>query len=59
VLWVSEAPHLLGRFVAFELERAFAADYDPKRAPALAPIPEDELLTSGDYARHRAARGLR
>jgi isopenicillin-N N-acyltransferase-like protein len=59
VLWVSEAPHLLGRFVAFELEQAFAADYDPKRASALAPIPEDELLTSGDYARHRAARALR
>jgi isopenicillin-N N-acyltransferase like protein len=55
-LWVSEAPHLLGRFVAFELERAFAVDYDPKRASALSPIPADALLTSGEYERHRAAR---
>lgn len=28
ILWVSEAPHLLGRFVAFDLRRLLAADFD-------------------------------
>ena len=56
VLWVSESPHLLGRFVAFDLNRAFAADYDPEHAPELQSIPEDALLTSGEYARFRAAK---
>jgi isopenicillin-N N-acyltransferase like protein len=56
VLWVSESPHLLGRFVAFDLKRAFAADYDPEHAPELASIPEDPLLTSGEYARWHAAK---
>ena len=30
VLWVSESPHLLGRFVAFDLKRMLAPDYDPE-----------------------------
>lgn len=30
-LWVSEAPHLSGRFVAFDLERMLADDYRPNR----------------------------
>jgi isopenicillin-N N-acyltransferase like protein len=54
ILWVSESPHLLGRFVAFDLKRAFAPDYDPEHSPALDSIAEDPLLTSGDYARWRA-----
>jgi len=53
VLWVSESPHLLGRFVAFDLNHAFAADYDPEHPSALESIPEDPLLTSGEYARWR------
>jgi hypothetical protein len=56
VLWVSESPHLLGRFVAFDLNRAFAPDYDPERAEQLHSIPEDPLLTSGDYERYKANR---
>jgi isopenicillin-N N-acyltransferase like protein len=56
ILWVSESPHLLGRFVAFDLKRAFAPDYDPEQAPELDSIPEDPLLTSGEYARWHAAR---
>jgi glycosyltransferase involved in cell wall biosynthesis len=41
-LWVSEAPHLLGRFVAFDLTRMLADDYQPTstRLPAL---PSDTL----------------
>lgn len=49
-LWVSESPHLLGRFVAFELKRLLAADFDPQKGDGpLRTIPEDELLTSGKY----------
>jgi isopenicillin-N N-acyltransferase-like protein len=54
ILWVSESPHLLGRFVAFDLKRALAPDYDPAHAPELDSISEDPLLTSGDYARWHA-----
>ena len=53
-LWVSESPHLLGRFVAFELPRLLAPDFDPlKDDLPLYTIPEDALLTSGEYDRRR------
>jgi len=52
VLWVSEAPHLLGRFVAFDLTRVFAPDYDAA-GTELPSLPADELLTSGAFGRHR------
>ncbi len=32
VLWVSEAPHLLGRFVAFDLRQTLAKEYDARTA---------------------------
>lgn len=53
-LWVSEAPHVLGRFVAFDLaallDPALPAETDPPH-PTIAEAP---LLTSGDYAKfHR------
>jgi hypothetical protein len=55
VLWVSEAPHLLGHFRAFDLRRLLAADYDPAtdNSPS-ASLPEDDLLTSGKYASWQA-----
>ena len=46
VLWVSESPHLLGRFVAFDLKRMLAPDYDPEEITELAASAEDPLLTS-------------
>jgi hypothetical protein len=54
-LWVSESPHLLGRFVAFELPRLLATGFDPQKDDQpLRTIPEDALLTSGEYdARQR------
>ena len=55
VLWVSESPHLLGRFVAFDLRRLFAPDYDPEQAPELETTEADALLTSGAYQRFRPA----
>ena len=54
VLWVSESPHLLGRFVAFDLKRLLASDYDPEHATELPATAEDPLLTSGEYDRFRA-----
>ena len=56
ILWVSESPHLLGRFVAFDLKAAFDPAYDPEHARELESIPEDPLLTSGQYARYRAQK---
>lgn len=56
VLWVSESPHLLGRFVAFDLKRLLAPNYDPEELPELTATDEDPLLTSGDYARFRSAK---
>ena len=56
VLWVSEGPHLLGRFVKFDLSRLLDADYDPGSDDRLESIPADPLLTSGEYERWRAGR---
>lgn len=54
-LWVSEAPHLLGKFRGFDLRRLLADGYDPDRDEgAPPPLPEDELLTSGKYQAFKA-----
>jgi hypothetical protein len=42
-LWVSEAPHLLGQFIEFDLRRMLTADYEPSRV-ALPSLPRDALL---------------
>ena len=55
-MWVSEAPHLLGRFVKFDLKVLLADDFEPENKPIPSPLPADEtiaadpLLTSGGYA---------
>jgi hypothetical protein len=55
VLWVSDAPHLLGKFRAFDLRRLLSPEYDPARdTTELEALPEDELLTSGKYAKWKA-----
>ena len=57
-LWVSESPHLLGRFVAFDLRQLLAGSYDPLRTPLrLESLPEDPLLSSGQYTRWREQTG--
>lgn len=50
-LWVSEAPHSLGRFVAFDLDPLLSEETPAETAPAHAEIPADPLFTSGEYAR--------
>jgi isopenicillin-N N-acyltransferase like protein len=53
VLWVSEGPRLLGRFVSFDLGRLLGPDrpVDPEPVEALA---ADPLLGTEEYARWRA-----
>lgn len=51
-LWVSEWPHLLGRFVRFDLRMLLADGFDPKtdasaaEGPGFAAVPADPLLTT-------------
>lgn len=55
VLWVSDAPHLLGAFHAFDLQRLLADDYDPAAEEnRTASLPPDELLQSGAFAAWKA-----
>jgi len=54
-LWVSEAPHMLGRFVAFDLGPLLDPNLSPDDDPPHATIAEDPLLTSGRYASFRRA----
>jgi hypothetical protein len=59
-LWVSVSPHLLGRFVAFDLVRLLDSRHEPTdAAPPSRSIPEDPLLTSGRYERWRSRQEKR
>lgn len=49
VLWVSEGPHLVGRFLAFDLGALFHSAYSPTAAPEPAAIPPDPIADSGEY----------
>jgi len=49
VLWVSEGPHLLGRFVRFDLARLLEAGYAPSNDEPLVTLPEDPLYRSPAY----------
>lgn len=49
-LWVSESPHSLGRFVAFDLDKLFAQTADDPPLP-YEEIPQDPLLDTDDYKR--------
>lgn len=46
-LWVSVAPHLLGRFVAFDLRRMLAPGYAPEPELELEAIPADTTVNLG------------
>lgn len=55
-LWVSSAPHLLGKFVELDLENLLGQEVDPAAlGQRRQTLPEDELLSNGDYKRWRAA----
>lgn len=49
-VWVSEFPHVMGRFVRFDLRTLLADGYAPTgAAPEVVTVPADPLLTSGGY----------
>jgi isopenicillin-N N-acyltransferase like protein len=54
-LWVSESPHALGRFVAFDLETLLGAQEAPDNGAPRPTIPADPMLENGAYARLRAS----
>ena len=49
-LWVSEGPHLVGRYVRFDLGQLLAPGFQPGSPEQVTAVPEDDLLKSGAYA---------
>jgi isopenicillin-N N-acyltransferase-like protein len=54
-LWVSEAPHALGRFVAFDLEPLLGPQEAPDDSAPRPTIAADPMLENGNYDRLRAS----
>jgi isopenicillin-N N-acyltransferase-like protein len=48
-LWVSEGPHLTGRFVRFDLARLLAPEYPPGSDTTVETVPADPIADSGEY----------
>jgi hypothetical protein len=48
-LWVSEGPHLVGRYLRFDLGKLLAEGYTPRSDEALVTIPADEIQKNGKY----------
>ncbi len=49
VLWVSEGPHLMGRFVRFDLASLLDPAFEPRADDPVDAIAEDPALTDGRY----------
>ncbi len=49
VLWVSEGPHLVGRYLRFDLARLLDPAFTPSPSDPLVEIPADPILTNGAY----------
>ncbi len=50
-LWVSEGPHLMGRFVRFDLARLLDPASDPVATDRLEELPPDPAYLDGSYQR--------
>lgn len=48
-LWVSEGPHLAGRYLRFDLARLLSPAFTPKADDAIATLPEDDIMRDGRY----------
>jgi hypothetical protein len=48
-IWVSEGPHLVGRFLRFDIAKLLDPAFEPKPDEELTTIPEDEILSNGTY----------
>ncbi len=49
ILWVSEGPHLMGRFVRFDLGELLSPSYEPRPVSDVATLPADPAFEDGDY----------
>ena len=49
VLWVSEGPHLVGRYLRFDLAKLLAPGYVPYPGEPIVALAEDDLQKSGGY----------
>ncbi len=49
VLWVSEGPHLVGRFIKVDLKALFDSAYSPKPDSPVETIPIDAISENGEY----------
>jgi hypothetical protein len=49
VMWVSEGPHLVGRYVRFDLGTLLAPAFEPAPGQAVEALPEDPILRDGAY----------
>ncbi len=48
-LWVSEGPHLVGRYLRFDLAKLLDPAFEPAAADPVVALAEDEILRSGAY----------
>jgi hypothetical protein len=49
VLWVSEGPHLLGRFLRFDVGKLLDPSFEPSAEEPLVALPEDPVYRSPSY----------
>lgn len=48
-IWVSEGPHLAGRYLRFDLARLLSPAFTPKSDDPIATLPEDDIMKDGRY----------
>ncbi|MFT3765439.1 MAG: C45 family autoproteolytic acyltransferase/hydrolase [Minicystis sp.] len=48
-LWVSEGPHLVGRYLRFDLAKLLDPSFTPHQDDPVQEIPADEILRNGTY----------
>ena len=48
-LWVSEGPHLAGRYVRFDLAKLLDPAFTPKSDDVISTLPEDDIMKDGRY----------
>ena len=48
-LWVSEGPHLAGRYLRFDLTRLLDPAFNPQASDEIATLPEDDIMKDGRY----------
>ncbi|MEO5726928.1 MAG: hypothetical protein ABI134_17815, partial [Byssovorax sp.] len=48
-LWVSEGPHLAGRYLRFDLAKLLDPAFTPKSDDVISTLPEDDIMKDGRY----------